>query len=170
VIERAIDHIGESRELDRDRQAGWLATIYAARRPEHVNTLAIAGAPIDFHAGEPVIHAALRWLAPGDNLAFYRRLVAAAGGVLRGEHMLAGFIAINSDNEIARQMQLLANLDDPPTRSDTASRGLVQAHSGDPRRFLSLDRRAPLPRQRADRQASWRSAASTSSSAGSSVR
>lgn len=33
--------------------------------------------------------------------------------MLRGEHMLAGFIAINPDNEIARQMQLLANLDDP---------------------------------------------------------
>ena len=88
-----------------DCQGGWLAAIYAARRPEHVNTLAIAGAPIDFHTGEPVIHAALRWLAPGDNLAFYRGLVAAGGGVLRGEHMLAGFIAIKPDNEIARQMR-----------------------------------------------------------------
>lgn len=33
--------------------------------------------------------------------------------MLRGEDMLAGFIAINPENEIARQMQLLANLDDP---------------------------------------------------------
>jgi poly(3-hydroxyalkanoate) synthetase len=32
--------------------------------------------------------------------------------VLRGDQMLAGFIAINPDNEITRQMQLLANLDD----------------------------------------------------------
>ena len=39
--------------------------------------------------------------------------MAAGGGVLRGEHMLAGFIAIKPDNEIARQMQLLANVNDP---------------------------------------------------------
>jgi poly(3-hydroxybutyrate) depolymerase len=112
VIERAIDRIGAPVNLIGDCQGGWLATIYAALRSERVNTLTIAGAPIDFHAGEPVIHAALRSLAPGGNLAFYRGLVAAGGGVLRGEHMLAGFIAIKPDNEIARQMQLLANLDD----------------------------------------------------------
>jgi poly(3-hydroxybutyrate) depolymerase len=113
VIERAIDHIGNPVNLIGDCQGGWLATIYAALRPEHVNTLTIAGAPVDFHAGEPVIHAALRSLAPGGNLGFYRALVASGGGVLRGEHMLAGFIAINPDNEIGRQLQLLANLDDP---------------------------------------------------------
>jgi poly(3-hydroxybutyrate) depolymerase len=32
--------------------------------------------------------------------------------MLNGEHMLAGFIAIKPDNEIARHIQLLANLDD----------------------------------------------------------
>jgi poly(3-hydroxybutyrate) depolymerase len=113
VIERAVDHIGDRVNLIGDCQGGWLATIFAALHPELVNTLTIAGAPIDFHAGEPVIHAALQSLAPGGNLAFYRALVAAGGGVLRGEHMLAGFIAIKPDNEIARQMQLLRNLDDP---------------------------------------------------------
>ena len=113
VIEPAIDHIGDPVNLIGDCQAGWLATLYAARRPERVNTLTIAGAPIDFHAGEPVIHAALRRLAPGDNIAFYRGLVAAGGGVLRGEHMLAGCIAINPDNEIARRMQLLASTTPP---------------------------------------------------------
>ena len=113
VIDRAIDHIGDPVNLIGDCQGGWLATIYAARRPEHVNTLTIAGAPVDFHAGEPVIHAALTSLAPGGNLGFYRGLVAAGGGVLRGEQMLAGFIGLQPDNEIARQMQLLANINDP---------------------------------------------------------
>jgi poly(3-hydroxyalkanoate) synthetase len=112
VIERAIDHIGAPVNLIGDCQGGWLATIYAALRSKRVNTLTIAGAPVDFHAGEPVIHAALRSLAPGGNLALYRWLVAAGGGVLRGADMLAAFIAIKPDNEIARQMQLLANLDD----------------------------------------------------------
>ena len=113
VIDRSIDHMGAPVNLIGDCQGGWLATIYAARRPEHVNTLTIAGAPVDFHAGEPVIHAALTSLAPGGNLGFYRGLVAAGGGVLRGEQMLAGFIGLQPDNEIARQMQLLANINDP---------------------------------------------------------
>jgi poly(3-hydroxybutyrate) depolymerase len=113
VVDHATDHVGDPVNLIGDCQGGWLATIYAALRPERINTLTIAGAPVDFHAGEPVIHAALRSLAPDGNLALYRGLVAAGGGVLRGEHMLAGFISIKPDNEVARQMQLLANIDDP---------------------------------------------------------
>ena len=112
VIDRALDHIGGRANLVGDCQGGWLATIYAALRPERVNTLTIAGAPIDFHCGEPVIHAALKALAPDGNLGFYRSMVAAGGGTLSGEHMLAGFIMIQPDNEIGRQLQLLANLHD----------------------------------------------------------
>jgi poly(3-hydroxybutyrate) depolymerase len=116
VIDRAVEHAGGSVNLIGDCQGGWLATIYAALRPESVNTLTIAGAPIDFHCGEPVIHAALTALAPAGDLAFYRGLVASGGGVLAGEHMIAGFIAIKPDNEIARQLQLLANIDDAEHR------------------------------------------------------
>jgi poly(3-hydroxybutyrate) depolymerase len=112
VVERAIDHAGGTVNLIGDCQGGWLATIYTALRPDRVNTLTIAGAPIDFHAGEPVIHAVLKSLAPGGDLAFYRGLVAAGDGMLSGDHMLAAFIAIKPDNEIARQMQLLVHLDD----------------------------------------------------------
>jgi poly(3-hydroxyalkanoate) synthetase len=116
VIDHAVDHAGGSVNLIGDCQGGWLATIYAALRPERVNTLTIAGAPIDFHCGEPVIHAALSAFAPGGNLTFYRGLVAAGGGVLPGEHMIAGFIAIKPDNEVARQLQLLVNIRDPEHR------------------------------------------------------
>jgi poly(3-hydroxyalkanoate) synthetase len=112
VIARAVDHLGGRVNLIGDCQGGWLATIYAALHSEQVNTLTIAGAPIDFHCGEPVIHAAVRSFAPGGNLGFYRALVRSGGGVLRGEHMLAGFIAIKPDNEVGRQMQLLANIND----------------------------------------------------------
>jgi poly(3-hydroxyalkanoate) synthetase len=113
VIDQSVDHAGGHVNLVGDCQGGWLATIYAALRPERVNTLTIAGAPIDFHCGEPVIHAALQALAPNGNLTFYRALVAGGGGMLSGEHMLAGFILIQPDNEIGRQLQLLANLQDP---------------------------------------------------------
>jgi poly(3-hydroxyalkanoate) synthetase len=112
VLDRAIAHLGGRANLIGDCQGGWLATIYAALRPECVNTLTIAGAPIDFHAGEPVIHAALRYFAPGGDLSFYRGLVAAGGGVLTGEHMLAGFIIIKPDNELSRALSLLAHIDD----------------------------------------------------------
>src|SRR5262249_55206425 len=71
-----------------------------------------AGAPIDFHAGEPVIHELLRALAPGGDLRFYEALVAADGGVLKGSRMLAGFITIRPADEVSRQLSLLAHLDD----------------------------------------------------------
>jgi poly(3-hydroxybutyrate) depolymerase len=112
VIDRSIDHLGGRANLVGDCQGGWLATIYAALHPERINTLTIAGAPIDFHCGEPAIHATLRAFAPNGDLAFYRALVAAGNGTLSGEHMLAGFILIKPDNEIGRQLQLLANVND----------------------------------------------------------
>src|SRR6185437_8205838 len=75
VIDRAIDHCGGRVNLIGDCQGGWLASIYTALYPERVNTLTLAGAPIDFHCGEPVIHAALKSFAPNGNLDFYRTLV-----------------------------------------------------------------------------------------------
>ncbi len=113
VVDRAVEHCGGHVNLIGDCQGGWLATIYAALHPEHVNTLTLAGAPIDFHAGEPVIHEVLRRLAPDGNLRFYEALVAAGGGVFEGRHMLSGFILIQPGDEISRQLELLLNLDDP---------------------------------------------------------
>jgi poly(3-hydroxyalkanoate) synthetase len=113
VIDRAVEHAGGRVNLIGDCQGGWLATIYAALRPECVNTLTIAGAPIDFHAGDPVIRAVMERMAPGGRMSAYRALVAAGGGTLKGEHMLAGFILIKPDNELARQAQLLVNIHDP---------------------------------------------------------
>ena len=94
-----------------DCQGGWLATIYAALRPQDVHTLTLAGAPIDFHAGGAVINDWVNQLS-GDDLAFYRWVVDQGGGVLKGEHMLQGFVLIRPENEVAKHMQLLANLHD----------------------------------------------------------
>jgi poly(3-hydroxybutyrate) depolymerase len=112
VIERAVDHCGGRVNLIGDCQGGWLATIYAALFPARVNTLTLAGAPIDFHAGEPIIHEVLTRLAPGGDMRFYEALVAADGGVLKGDHMLAGFIMIQPADEISRQLELFGHLDD----------------------------------------------------------
>ncbi len=113
VVDRAVEHCGGCVNLVGDCQGGWLATIYAALCPDRVNTLTLAGAPIDFHAGEPIIHQMLRGLAPWGDLWFYESLVAAGDGVLRGEYMLAGFVAIQPRDEISRQTELLLNLHDP---------------------------------------------------------
>jgi poly(3-hydroxyalkanoate) synthetase len=112
-IGAAVEQIGGPVNLVGDCQGGWLATIYAALAPERVNTLTIAGAPIDFQDGEPVIGAVMQRMAPGGDLSAYRALVAAGGGVLKGEHMLGGFILIKPDNELARQAQLLVHINDP---------------------------------------------------------
>jgi poly(3-hydroxyalkanoate) synthetase len=112
VIDRSIEHAGGRVNLIGDCQGGWLAAIYAALHPERVNTLTLAGAPIDFHAGEPVVHEVLRRLAPGGDLRFFERLVAFDGGVLKGEHMLAGFVMIQPAAEISRQIDLLLHIED----------------------------------------------------------
>ena len=113
VVDRAIEHCGGRVNLIGDCQGGWLATIYAALHPERDNTLPIAGAPIDVHAGEPVIHEVLRRVAPEGDLRFYEALVSMGGGVLEGRHMLTGFILIQPGAEISRQIDLLLNLHDP---------------------------------------------------------
>jgi poly(3-hydroxybutyrate) depolymerase len=112
-IRRSIEHIGGPVNLVGDCQGGWLATIYAALHPEDVHTLTIAGAPIDFHAGDAVIYDWVETLAGGKrDLAFYRWVVERGGGVLRGEHMLNGFILIKPENEVAKHAQLLSRLHD----------------------------------------------------------
>jgi poly(3-hydroxybutyrate) depolymerase len=112
VVDDAVEHCGGTVNLIGDCQGGWLAAIYAALHPEKVNTLTLAGAPIDFHAGEPVIAEIVRGLAPDGNLWFYEALVASGGGVLKGRYMLSGFIAINPADEISRQLELLRSVGD----------------------------------------------------------
>jgi len=110
VVDAAVDLAGGGPvNLVGDCQGGWLATLWAALRPDRVNTLTIAGAPIDFHAGGAVIGDYVQALPP----AFYEGLVALGGGVLRGDLLLGGFIVINPGSEVARQLALLAALDEP---------------------------------------------------------
>ncbi|MEQ3552424.1 alpha/beta fold hydrolase [Pseudonocardia nematodicida] len=112
VIDRSIRRVGGRANLVGDCQGGWLATIYAALHPERVNTLTLAGAPIDFHAGESVIAASTRLMAGTMGMAPYKALVAAGGGNMPGSAVLSNFISIQPQSEISRQLQLLENIDD----------------------------------------------------------
>ncbi len=111
VIDRAVEHLGGTANLVGDCQGGWLATIYTALRPEKVHTLTIAGAPIDYHVGQPPIGDWVTSLG-GNDLAFYKGLVARAGGVLPGRHMLTGFIMLKPESEVEKNLQLFSHLDD----------------------------------------------------------
>jgi poly(3-hydroxyalkanoate) synthetase len=113
VVGRAVDRIGGPVNLIGDCQGGWLAAIYAALNPDRIHTLTLAGAPIDFHAGDAVIDGYVRALDPRDDLSFYRAIVASGGGLLKGHLMLGGFVTIRPENEVSKQLGLLARLDDP---------------------------------------------------------
>jgi polyhydroxyalkanoate depolymerase len=112
-LDAALDHIGEPVNLIGDCQGGWLAAIYAALRPELVNTLTLAGSPIDFHAGEGPIHEWVKLLCSTGDMSFYEAMVAAGGGVMPGDNILSGFIVIRPDNEAMKHLELLSHLDDP---------------------------------------------------------
>ena len=113
VISDAVASLGGRVNLVGDCQGGWLAVIYAALYPDTVHTLTIAGAPVDFHAGEPLIHDWMGVLSPGRNLDFYRDMVKSNNGLLPGRFLLAGFMAMQPNNELDRQLQLLAHLHEP---------------------------------------------------------
>ncbi len=111
-IDRAVEEIGGPVNLVGDCQGGWLATIYAALHPEKIHTLTIAGAPIDFHAGDAVIHGYVQLFDQSLDMAFYGAVVAMGNGLMKGEFMLNGFITIKPQDEVAKQLELLSHLDD----------------------------------------------------------
>jgi poly(3-hydroxyalkanoate) synthetase len=115
-LDDALELIGEPVNLIGDCQGGWLAAIYAALRPELVNTLTVAGAPIDFHAGDGPIHEWVELLCASGGMSFYEGLVASGGGVLPGRYLLDGFIVIKPENEVSKQLDLLVNIDDDKHR------------------------------------------------------
>lgn len=118
VVDRAVDTALEgtghtSVNLVGDCQGGWLSTIYACVHPERVNTLTLAGAPIDFHAGDTAIGASSRVTSRRYGKLPYQAMVAMGRGNMPGQFVLNGFIAMSPDAEIAKHVDLLRHLDDP---------------------------------------------------------
>lgn len=113
VLLEVADAVGGRFNLVGDCQGGWLATIFAALHPEKVASLTVAGAPIDFHAGDALIRDWLQVLAPAHDMTFFRSAVDANDGVLPGRFLLDGFKALQPDSEFSRTVQLLANVRDP---------------------------------------------------------
>jgi poly(3-hydroxyalkanoate) synthetase len=80
-------------------QGGWMSAMYAARFPGKVRTLVLAGAPIDTSAG----NGRIKQIAHRLPMGVYRNLVAAGGGRMRGDVMLAGWKNMHPGEQYLRK-------------------------------------------------------------------
>jgi polyhydroxyalkanoate depolymerase len=83
----AIDDLGGRVNLVGLCQGGWTSAMVAARFPDKVNALVLAGSPIDSDAGDGPI----KRMAHDTPMSAYEDLVKLGGGRMRGEIMLAGW-------------------------------------------------------------------------------
>jgi polyhydroxyalkanoate depolymerase len=106
----AIDDLGGRVNLVGLCQGGWLSAMAAARFPEKVHSLVLAGAPIDTDAGNGPIKRMVREIP----LSFYEELVALGDGVMKGEFMLQGWKNMHPiQHYIKDHIDLYENMDDP---------------------------------------------------------
>lgn len=76
-----VDTIGPPVDLIGLCQGGWLSLLYAARFPDKVRKLVLAGAPIDIAAGS----SGLSTLIDSSPAEFFQELVKLGGGLVRGQ-------------------------------------------------------------------------------------
>ncbi|RJQ75440.1 MAG: alpha/beta fold hydrolase [Desulfobacteraceae bacterium] len=109
-LDLCIQHIGKPVHLVGLCQGGWQAAIYTALFTERVKTLTLAGAPIDFHAGDGIIS---EW-AQSLPLSVYQAMVAAGGGCMPGAFIVTGFKMMNAfDRFVGDDVNLYKNINDP---------------------------------------------------------
>jgi len=80
----AVDAAGGKADLVGLCQGGWMALAFAARFPDKVRKLVLAGAPVDIAAG----HSLLSRLTDGLPLATFREIVQAGEGSVFGRRVL----------------------------------------------------------------------------------
>ncbi|WP_127904319.1 alpha/beta fold hydrolase [Solirhodobacter olei] len=86
-INVVVDDLGGTAILVGLCQGGWMAAMYAARYPEKVRALVLAGSPIDTDAGNGPI----KRLAHRTPLKLYEEMVASGEGRMPGSLMLSGW-------------------------------------------------------------------------------
>lgn len=96
----AVDEIGAPVDLIGLCQGGWLSLVYAARFPEKVRRLVLAGAPVDLS-----MDSGLARLVGGAPQAAFEGIVESGGGIVKGEHILR-FWNRASDAELVLQRTL----------------------------------------------------------------
>lgn len=108
-INVVVDDLGGRASLVGLCQGGWMSAIYAARFPEKVAALVLAGSPIDTHAGSGPLKRTVETLPA----SFYQHMVDATGGLMSGKTMLAGWKNMHPDEQfLGKYMDLYANVTD----------------------------------------------------------
>jgi poly(3-hydroxybutyrate) depolymerase len=109
AVHWAVARVGGKVNLVGDCQGGWLAAIYAAMYPDTLNTLVVAGAPIDFQAGDGQIKQSVNYISktyPENGMSYYKNLINLGNGVMDGRLMLMGFNMLKPDQYPERFLQL----------------------------------------------------------------
>lgn len=108
-INVVVDDLGEPVHLVGLCQGGWMCAMFAARYPEKVRSLVLAGAPIDTGAGE----GALKDMAHDMPMSFFEEIVAAGGGLMRGALMVAGWKSMHPAQQFfGKYVDLYAHIED----------------------------------------------------------
>ena len=96
----AVDETGAPVDLIGLCQGGWLSLVYAARFPEKVRRLVLAGAPVDVS-----VQSGLAQLVGSAPQAAFEAIVERGGGIVKGEHILR-FWSRASDTAMVLQRSL----------------------------------------------------------------
>jgi poly(3-hydroxyalkanoate) synthetase len=96
----AIDDLGGRVNLVGLCQGGWMAAMIAARFPDKINSLVLAGSPIDTAAG----NGPLRNMIQSSPLSFYAELVALGGGLMKGQLMLRGWKNMHPEQHYFKEL------------------------------------------------------------------
>jgi poly(3-hydroxyalkanoate) synthetase len=106
----AIDDLGGSVNLVGLCQGGWVSAMVAARFPDKVNSLVLAGSPIDTDAGNGPI----KRMVHESPMSFYEELVELGGGLMKGKFMLQGWKNMHPEQHYFQdQIDLYEHIGDP---------------------------------------------------------
>ena len=105
-----VDDLGGRVNLVGLCQGGWMSTMLAARFPDKVASLVLAGSPIDTNAGDGPV----KRMAHAYPTSFYEELVTQGGGLMRGATMLRGWKNMHPvEHYIKDHVDLYEHIDDP---------------------------------------------------------
>jgi poly(3-hydroxyalkanoate) synthetase len=106
----AIDDLGGRVNLVGLCQGGWVSAMLAARFPDKVNSIVLAGAPIDTDAGKGPITR----MVHESPMSFYEDLVGLGGGLMKGKFMLQGWKNMHPEQHYVQEhVDLYEHIDDP---------------------------------------------------------
>ena len=105
-----VDDLGGSVRLVGLCQGGWMSAMLAARFPDKVRALVLAGSPIDTQAGNgPLVR-----MVHDSPMSFYEELVASGGGLMPGRYMLAGWKNMHPEQHYVQEhIDLYEHIEDP---------------------------------------------------------